>query len=44
MFITTLFTMAKKRKQPDLHRWMNGKRNMVYVHNGILLRLEKEAF
>ena len=44
MFIKTLFTMAKKRKQHNLHGWMNGKVNVVYVHNGILLSLEKETF
>ena len=44
MFITTLFTIATRWKQPKCPLMDEGKtRNVVYTYNGILFSLKKEG-
>lgn len=42
MLKVALFTVAKRQKQPNVHRLMNGHMNVVYPHDGILLSRKHE--
>jgi len=42
MFIAALFTIAKTWKQPKCPMTDDWIRNVVYIHNGILLSHKKE--
>jgi hypothetical protein len=42
MFTATLFTIAKLWKQPRCPTMLNGIKNMVFIHNGILLNHKEE--
>ena len=39
MFIASPLTIAKKRKQPECP---NGKEDVVYINNGVLLSCKKK--
>jgi hypothetical protein len=45
MFIEALFTIARNWKQPrclSTEEWI--EKNLIHLHNGILLRYEKEGY
>ena len=42
MFVAALLTIAKIHKNLNVHPYMNGKENGVYIHTGRLLILKKE--
>jgi hypothetical protein len=42
MFIAALFTIAKLWKQPRCPTTENGLKNVVFIHNGVLLSHEEE--
>ena len=43
MFIAMLFTVAKAWKQPQCPSVMNEQKNVVYIHDGIALGLNKDG-
>lgn len=42
MFTATLFTIAKRQKQPTCPLMDECKQNMVYTYNGILFNLKRK--
>jgi hypothetical protein len=42
MFIAARVTIAKRQKHPNVHQLVNGKRNVLYPYNGILLSHNKQ--
>jgi hypothetical protein len=42
VFIGALFTIAKHGNSQEVPQLTNGLRNVVFIHNGILLSREKE--
>ena len=42
MFIAAMSTIAHYGKNLDIHQQMNGKEDVVYIHNGILCSHQKK--
>ena len=42
MLIATLFIITRTLNNLNVHQQTNGKENVAYIHNGILLRHRKE--